>query len=142
MLESRKRFFVSEVRRNEIVDYDLELISDTLKRWIFYRAILMTSENATLVLDEPDVYAFPPYPKMLGEAIATDKTNQYFITTHNPYFLAALVEKTRANQLGVYVCHRDARGGTQVRMLKPAQVEQVIQLGASTFFNLRELIEA
>src|SRR6266436_2429961 len=64
-----KTFRLSEVRADEIVDYNLDLLSDSLKRLFFYGAILKTSENAVLVLDEPDVFAFPPYPKTLGEMI-------------------------------------------------------------------------
>ncbi len=56
-----KLFRLSEVRADEILDYNLELLSDSLKRFFFYGAVLLTSQDATLVLDGPDVYAFPPY---------------------------------------------------------------------------------
>lgn len=95
----------------------------------------MTSENSTLVLDEPDVFAFPPYPKTLGEMIADDTSNQFFLTTHNPYFLAGLIGKTPADNLALFVCSRD-RDGTVARLLSTEEVMRVVEQGASVFFNL------
>lgn len=135
-----KSFRLSEVRGDEILDYNLDLLSDSVKRLFFYGAILLTSENATLVLDEPDVFAFPPYPKTLGEMIATDPTNQFFLTTHNPYFLAGVVEKTPINDLALFVCSRDPEGGTAVKLLSPEEVSRVIEQGANVFFQLNEFV--
>ena len=67
-----KRFVLSEVRKDDIIDYNLELLSDSIKRYFFFGAILLTSKNAVLIFDEPDVQAFPPYPKQLGRMIAED----------------------------------------------------------------------
>jgi hypothetical protein len=139
---AQQSFYLSEVRKDDIFDYNLELLSDSLKRLIFYSAILLTSESAVLVMDEPDVYAFPPYPKILGEMIAKDVSNQFFLTTHNPYFLSALVEKTPATDLALFVCGRDPEGGTTVHLLSNPEVERVIEQGASVFFNLEELLRA
>ena len=131
-----KRFRLSEVRQDDIIDYNLELLSDSIKRFFFFGAILLTSKNAVLVFDEPDVQAFPPYPKELGRMIAEDETNQFFVSTHNPYILAELAEKTPRDDLGLFVCRRDPDHGTGARMLEADEVEQVIDWGASTFFNL------
>ncbi len=139
---NRRTFLLSEVRADEIVDYNLDLLSDSLKRLFFYGAILLTSEDATLVLDEPDVFAFPPYPKTLGEMIADDASNQFFLTTHNPYFLAAIAEKTPAAHLALFVCFRREDGSTGARRLEESEVARVIELGSSVFFNLDELVRA
>lgn len=135
-----KTFRLSEVREDEILDYNLDLLSDSLKRLFFYGAIILTSENATLVLDEPDVFAFPPYPKMLGEMIAGDESNQFFLTTHNPYFLAGVVGKTPIDKLALFVCSRDSDGGTTVKLLTPEEVGRVVEQGANVFFNLDEFL--
>jgi hypothetical protein len=140
--QNQKTFRLSEVREDEILDYNLDLLSDSLKRLFFYGAIIMTSENATLVMDEPDVFAFPPYPKTLGEMIGGDESNQFFLTTHNPYFLAGVVEKTPADKLALFVCSRDADGSTSAKLLTPEDVGRVIELGASTFFNLDEFLKS
>ena len=134
-------FRMSEVREHEIFDYNLDLLSDSFKRLFFYATIVRTSEKATLVFDEPDVFAFPPYPKTLGDLIAADESNQYFLTTHNPYFLGSLVEKTARDQLAVFVCSRDAEGGTIARIVPEGRMSLIVEHGASVFFNLDELVE-
>lgn len=138
---SHKKFRLSEVREEDIVEYSLDLLSDSRKRLFFYGSIILTSEKATLVLDEPDVFAFPPYPKILGEMVASDVSNQFFLSTHNPYFLSAVAEKTPADKLALFVCFRNADGSTGAQLLSPEKVQQVIEWGASVFFNLEELIE-
>lgn len=140
--QNQKTFRLSEVREDEIFDYNLDLLSDSLKRLFFYSAVILTSENATLVLDEPDVFAFPPYPKTLGEMIGGDPSNQFFLTTHNPYFLAGVVEKTPADNLALFVCSRDSAGGTVTKLLSPHEIGQVIEQGANVFFNLDEFLKS
>ena len=134
--QAQKTFRLSEIREDEILDYNLDLLSDSLKRFFFYGSILMTSQDAVLVFDEPDVYAFPPYPKRLGEMIAADESNQFFVTTHNPYFLSSLVEKTPSERLGVFVASKDGDGATALTRLTAPQLSDVIEQGASVFFNL------
>jgi hypothetical protein len=138
--QGTKSFRLSEVRADEILDYNLDLLSDSLKRLFFYVTILRTSKGATLVLDEPDVYAFPPYPKTLGDLIAADTSNQYFLTTHNPYFLGSLVEKTPEEELAVFVCSRDEDGATNARPVPRDRLPLIVEHGASVFFNLAMLV--
>lgn len=137
--QNTKTFRLSEVRQDEILDYPLESLSDSLRRLFFYSTIIRTSQNAALVFDEPDVYAFPPYPKTLGDMIADDRSNQYFLGTHNPYFLASLVEKTPADELAVFVCSRDDQGATHATLVPREKLPLIVEHGASVFFNLDEL---
>jgi hypothetical protein len=138
--QSQKTFRLSEVRADEILDYNLDLLSDSLKRLFFYGAILLTSQDTALVLDEPDVFAFPPYPKTLGEMIAEDESNQFFLTTHNPYFLAGIIGKTPVEKLALFVCYRDSEGATAVKALTADNVATVIEQGANVFFNLDQFL--
>lgn len=138
--QAQKTFRLAEVREAEILNYNLDLLSDSLKRLLFYGAILLTSSEAVIVLDEPDVFAFPPYPKTLGEMIAADDSNQFFLTTHNPYFLAGLIEKTKTDDLALFVCDRDPDGATGAKLLERDEVARVIEFGASVFFNLDQFL--
>ena len=138
--QSHRTFRFSEVKENEIFDYNIDLLSDSLKRLFFYSAIILTSQNVTLVFDEPDVFAFPPYPKILGEMIADDESNQFFLTTHNPYFLSAVVEKTPIDNLALFVCYRNKDGSTGAKLLSKQEVEKVIEQGQNVFFNLDEFL--
>jgi len=136
----QKAYRLLEVRGEEFLAYNLDLLSDTAKRLFFYKAILLTCQNAALVLDEPDVFAFPPYPKALGEMIADDETNQFFLTTHNPYFLTSLVSKTLTENIAVFICHRDSNGDTVVKLLSAHDLSRVLDFGSSVFFNLDEFL--
>lgn len=133
---------ISEVREGEIVDYNLDLLSDSVKRLFFYSAILITARKSVLVLDEPDVHAFPPFPKRLGEQIAADSSNQFFITTHNPYLLSSIIEKTPRINLSVYVCSRGGDGSTQARPVSDSQLQEMLELGSDVFFNLKNFVSA
>jgi AAA15 family ATPase/GTPase len=139
---NQKTFRLSEVREDEILDYNLDLLSDSLKRLFFYSAVILTSEDVTLVMDEPDVFAFPPYPKLLGEMIGADTSNQFFLTTHNPYFLAGIAGKTPADKLALFVCFRDPEGSTAVKLLGAEDISRIIELGANVFFNLDEFLQS
>ncbi len=139
--QNQKRYVLTENRGDEFFDYPLEMLSDSLKRFFFYGAILVTSKDAVLILDEPDVYAFPPYPKLLGEMIATDDTNQFFLTTHNPYFLHGIVQKAPVDSLALFVCYRHPDGGSAVRQLTTAEIQKVIEQGSSVFFNLDAFVK-
>ena len=84
---------------------------------------------------------FPPYPKLLGDMIAIN-ANQFFVTTHNPYLLLALAEKTPKTELGIFVCSRDDEGATHARLLTDEQVAEVIEESVSVFFNLDHFLES
>lgn len=83
------------------------LTSDTLQRMIFYNAAITSSKDATLVFEEPESHMFPFYNEQLALMIA-DNSNQFFIATHNPYFLNMLINKTKTEELRVFkVTYKD-----------------------------------
>jgi hypothetical protein len=81
------------------------LASDTLRRIIFYTVAIASNKDSVLVFEEPESNAFPYYTKYLGERIALDKTNQFFIATHNPYLLSAIIEKGRKEDVQVFITY-------------------------------------
>ncbi|HSV99641.1 MAG TPA: AAA family ATPase [Sedimentisphaerales bacterium] len=62
-----------------IVNYPYVLQSDTLQRIIFYTIAMASNKDSVLVFEEPESNAFPYYTKYLGERIARDETNQFFV---------------------------------------------------------------
>ena len=112
--------------------------SDTLQRMIFYTLAIESNENSTLIFEEPEAHAFPYYTKYLGEKIAFDETNQYFIATHNPYLLLSILEKTPENDVNVFVTYlRDYQ--TRVKCLNDEEISELMQY--EPFFNLDSFIE-
>lgn len=71
------------------ISYPYPLVSDTLQRIVFYCTAIHSNKDSVLAFEEPESHAFPYYTKYLAEIIALDENNnQYFISTHNPYFFS------------------------------------------------------
>jgi len=123
---------------NIAVAFPYHLASDALLGIIFHTIAVASNRDATLVFEEPEAHAFPYYTKHLGERIALDKTNQYFIATHNPYLLTAILEKADKQDLAVFLTHyRDHE--TRFRLLSEGEV--VGLLDADPFLSLEGLLE-
>jgi AAA15 family ATPase/GTPase len=119
--------------------YPFASLSQTIRRQIFYSTILATCKQKVILLDEPDTHAFPPYVKQFAEEIAFQKSNQFFITTHNPYMLGSLVEKTPTKELAVFICRKE-NNQTKVYELNEEQILQVMDYDVDVFFNLDRII--
>ncbi len=120
-----------------IVTYPYYLASDTLQRIIFYTLAIDSNKESILVFEEPESHTFPYYTKFLGGKIAQDETNQYFIATHNPYLLLAILEKANKNSVNVFVTYvKDYQ--TKVKCLTESQISELMNY--DPFFNLSEFI--
>jgi AAA15 family ATPase/GTPase len=123
-----------------IYSYPYITISETLQRIVFLMLAIETNKNFTLILDEPESNTFPFYAKFIAERIARDKTNQYFITTHNPYLLMNLIEKTPTKELNVFVTTmKDYQ--TKVHLLNKKQLKEAILMQHDIFFNLDKFVK-
>jgi AAA15 family ATPase/GTPase len=121
-----------------VFSYPYTLTSDTLRRIIFYTVAIASNKNSVLVFEEPESNAFPYYTKYLGERIALDQTNQFFIATHNPYLLSAVIEKARKEDVQIFITYfKDFQ--TWVKPLIPDQVAELME--ADPFFNMDRFIE-
>jgi len=119
------------------VDYPYILAPDTLQRIMFYIIAIESNENSTLVF-EPESHAFPYYTGLLGEIIASDEKNQYFLTTHNPYFLLSILERTPKNDVNACITYfKDNQ--TKVKRLNDEEVSRLMKY--DPFFNLESFIE-
>ena len=118
-----------------LFSYPFDGISETLRRIVFYKAVLETNRDSVLVLDEPEANTFPFYTKYLAERIALDETNQFFLTTHNPYVLMSIIEKTPKADLAVYVT-RMKNYRTELRLLTDEEMAEALDLGMDLFLNL------
>jgi hypothetical protein len=92
-----------------------------------------------LLLDEPESNTFPFYTKYLAERIALDETNQFFITTHNPYLLLSLIEKTPIKDLNVCIAEMK-NYETILHILNEKQITKVLDFNSDVFFNFNQII--
>ncbi|MFO7991238.1 MAG: AAA family ATPase [Thermoplasmata archaeon] len=127
VLRTKERTFeLQKQEDNIIISYPWELISDTLRRVIFYTIAVESNENSTLILEEPGSKAFPYYVKYLAELITEDKSNQFFIATHNPYFLRTVLEKGDQQDVNVFATFfQDFR--TVVKRLNDEQKSKLLE---------------
>ncbi len=131
---------ISKLVNGEIYSYPYFSISETLQRIVFYSMVIMTNQESVILLDEPESNTFPFYTKYLAERIALDETNQFFITTHNPYLLLSLIEKTKMEDLNVCITQmKDYE--THVSVLNEYQVSQILDFNSDVFFNFNQIID-
>ncbi|MCJ7497003.1 MAG: AAA family ATPase [candidate division Zixibacteria bacterium] len=123
-----------------IISYPYSLVSDTLQRIVFHLAAIETNKDSILIFEEPEAHAFPYYTKFLAERIALDKTNQYFISTHNPYFLLSVLEKTPKNDIGIFITDFEDYQ-TKIKTLSEKEMSEVLDLDTDIFFNLDRFTE-
>ena len=99
---------------------------------------IASNKDSILVFEEPESHAFPYYTKYLGERIALDQTNQFFIATHNPYLLSAIIEKARKEDVQVFITYfKDFK--TRVKPLTANQLSELME--ADPFFNMDRFTE-
>ena len=122
--------------KDVLVSFPYSLSSETLQRVVFYLAAMYSNRDSILTFEEPEAHAFPYYMKYLAERIARDKNgNQYFIATHNPYFLTSILEKTPKHEVAAFITYlHDYQ--TKVVSLKEKQKEEILEMGIDAFFNI------
>ena len=125
---------------NILIMYPYTTISDTLQRLIFFISAIKSNKNSILSFEEPEAHAFPYYTKYLAEIISRDKSNQYFISTHNPYILLTLLEKTPIEDIKVFITYFEDYQ-TKVKELSEKKLEEILKYDIDVFFNIEELLE-
>lgn len=125
---------------DELYSFPYGSISETWRRIVFFMAVLETNKNAVLLLDEPEAQTFPFYTKYLAERIALDETNQFFLTTHNPYLLSSIVEKTLMKDLAVFVTRME-NFETKLKQIPDKNLPELLELDSDAFFNLDRLVD-
>ena len=122
-----------------IVSYPFQVISETLRRMVFYLAAILSNKDSVLVFEEPESHAFPYYTKYLAEIIALDEnSNQYFISTHNPYFLVPILEKSPKDQVGVFLTYFEDYE-TKVKVLGEEDLQRLGEM--DIFSNLEAFLD-
>jgi len=125
--------------KNVYISLPYHLTSDSLQRIIFYMAAIKSNSSSVLVFEEPESNIFPYFVTMLAESIGLDKSdNQYFIATHNPYFLLSVLEKAPKDDINVFVTYLD-ESGTNVKCLTNKEIPELME--HDPFLNLNLFID-
>jgi hypothetical protein len=119
--------------------FNYPAVSETFRRIVFFMAILETNENSVLLLDEPETNTYPLYTADMAERVALDESNQYFLTTHNPYILGSIVGKTPVKDLAVFVTTMEGYR-TRVAQVADEKLPLIFEYGQDAFLNLNHLL--
>jgi predicted ATPase len=122
----------------EEISYNM--LSDGLQRIIFYTAAILSNENSVILLEEPEAHIFPSFTHELADMIISNDSNQYIITTHNPYFLIKLVEKCKKDDINVIVTQMN-EGVTTAKVLTEEDLQKILEYDIDIFFNLSKFLE-
>jgi AAA15 family ATPase/GTPase len=136
---TENEILASKLVDDEIYSYPYFSLSETLQRIIFYTIAIKSNKDSILLFDEPETNTFPLYTKLLAERIALDKSNQFFITTHNPYLLLSLIEKSNKDDINVCITQmKDYQ--TIISILTNDQISEVLDLNSDVFFNFDKIL--
>lgn len=123
-----------------IISHPYSLASETFQRLTFYQAAILSNHDSVLVFEEPESHSFPYHTKFLAEQIALDESgNQYFIATHNPYFLLPVLEKANKEDVAVHIVYYEDYQ-TKTRELAPEDLAELAEV--DVFTNLERYLDS
>ncbi|HVA66812.1 MAG TPA: AAA family ATPase [Elusimicrobiota bacterium] len=138
----RNEISVQKKQDGLVVNHPYSSASDTLRRFIFHLAAVRTNKNSAIIIEEPESHAFPYYTRLLAEDMAKDSNgNQYFVSTHNPYFLFPFLYKAPKNETAVFLTIMQGYE-TQVHRLSGEQIQEAMEMDADLFFNFDQFFPA
>ncbi len=130
---------IREKENGEIFLIPFSALADTLQRVIFYKAAIRSNRNSVLLFEEPEAHSYPPYITGIVQDILNAATNQFFITTHSPYIVNALLESGE-DEVAIYLVDMQ-RGNTVVQRLTGDEVQEIYEYGVDLFFNLETYLK-
>ncbi len=98
-------------------------------------AAITTNKDSVIAFKEPEIHTYPFYTKFLAERIALDKNNQYFISTHSPYTLLPLVEKTPLKELTVNIVYME-NYETRAYQLGEEEISELLDYEMDALLNI------
>jgi hypothetical protein len=125
------------------VAYPYSGAGDTLRRFGFHMAAMDSSREAVILLEEPEAHSYPGYIMQLAERMVAHETNQFFVTTHSPYFFDSVLEnmvpyESLMPELAVFVVYyKDFQ--TKIRQMSDAEVRGLQRDSLDVFNNLHHL---
>ncbi len=131
------KFEFQQEEDNIVFTYPYQISSDTYRHIAFFAIAVASQTNATLIFEEPEAHTFPYYTKYLAEQIWLDKTNQYFIVTHNQYLLSTLIEKVRKEDLALFIVTKEC-GETCITPMDAEKISDMIC--NDPFFDLERFL--
>lgn len=129
-----QRMAVVQKTEDTLLSFPLHLVPDTFQRYIFHLAAIMSNRDSVLLFEEPESHSYAPYVYQLAQHILNDEgRNQYFITTHSPYFLLPLLQEGK--DVAVFATWFEDYQ-THARRLDEDEIREMLDYGVDVFMNL------
>lgn len=109
-------------------------LADTLQRLIFYKAAVLSNKQSILLFEEPETHTYPPYITNVVQSIINSTDNQFFITTHSPYIINALLEQL-TDEVAIFFVEMKS-GNTVVQRATDDEMQEIYESGVDLFFNI------
>ena len=114
-------------------------IADTLQRVIFYKTAIASNVNSTLVFEEPEAHAFPPYIVHITNEIVDSISNQFVLSTHSPYILNFFLDNA-IEDLAIFMV--DFKNGeTVINHLSYDDMVDIQKYGIDLFTNYETFLK-
>ena len=138
--EDKKQILLVQETEDSLRSFPLHLVPDTFQRYIFHLAAIMSNRDSVMLFEEPEAHSYAPYIYQLAQHILNDEgENQYFITTHNPYFLLPIMQEGK--DVAVFATwFKDYQ--TYARRLSEEEIREALDYGVDMFLNLDHFIPA
>lgn len=112
-------------------------LGDSLRRLIFYKAVIEGNRNKTICFDDLDALIYQPYISDILNDIISASDNRFFITTQSQYVIRSLLDRS-VSELAVYVV--DMKGNeTVVNRIPDGQLQYFRKNGDDLFSTNKSL---
>lgn len=136
-LESHRMAVVKKTETS-LLSFPLHLVPDTFQRYFFHLAAIMSNNDSVLLFEEPESHSYGPYIYQLAQDILNDEgSNQFFLTTHNPYFLLPLMQEGK--DVAVFTTWFE-NYETYAKRLTNEEIREILDYGIDVFLNLDHFI--
>lgn len=127
-----------KVNSDDIFLIPFTSLADSLQRLLFYKAAIMSNHGKTICLEEPETHTFPPYISSVVHDIISSEDNQFFVSTHSPYVVNALIEAL-TDDLAIYFVNM-INGETNIIRASDEDVQEMYDNGVDIFFNMESYL--
>jgi len=135
-----RRMTVVQRTEDTLISFPLTLVPDTFQRYIFHLAAIMSNRDSVLLFEEPESHSYGPYIYELAQHMLNDEGgNQFFLTTHNPYFLLPLLQEGK--DVAVFTTWFE-NYETHAKRLTQEEIREILDYGIDLFLNLDHFIPA
>ena len=131
-----KNLKIQRLQNGYALQLPYHLIADTLQRMIFYYAAIASNSNTTLLFEEPENHSYPGYIMEFANRVVDDENgNNFFITTHSPYFLNTILAEADPKDVTLSVAYYED-DQTKLRTLTEPEIRDLLDYGKDLFISL------